>query len=89
MEMYSLLTESIIISLLKNRDENHYYLIFKWLYFHIKNYFAFYNYNYIMNTKKNSIGINLCLFKRRIRTYSKTTNSQNVTLYSTGGTEDL
>jgi hypothetical protein len=32
--------------------KNHYYLIFKWLYFHIKNYFAFYNYNYIMNTTK-------------------------------------
>jgi AICAR transformylase/IMP cyclohydrolase PurH len=36
-----------------------------------------------MNTTKNSIGI--CLFKRRIRTYSKTTKQSN----STGGTEDF
>jgi phosphoribosylaminoimidazolecarboxamide formyltransferase/IMP cyclohydrolase len=53
-----------------------------------KNIFAIYNNNYIMTQPNDSVSTNFSIFKRRSRADSKKT-SQNVVLYSTGGTEDF
>jgi phosphoribosylaminoimidazolecarboxamide formyltransferase/IMP cyclohydrolase len=42
-----------------------------------------------MNTTKKIQSALICLFKRRLEPIVRQLNSQNVTLYSTGGTEDL
>jgi phosphoribosylaminoimidazolecarboxamide formyltransferase/IMP cyclohydrolase len=54
----------------------------------LKNYFALYNYNYIMNTTKIQSAL-IRLSKEGLEPIVRQLNSQNVTLYSTGGTEDL
>jgi phosphoribosylaminoimidazolecarboxamide formyltransferase/IMP cyclohydrolase len=88
--MYSLLTKSIIISLLKNRDEKSLLSHFQMALFSQKTIFAFYNYNYIMNTTKKIQSALISVFsKEGLEPIVRQLNSQNVTLYSTGGTEDL
>jgi phosphoribosylaminoimidazolecarboxamide formyltransferase/IMP cyclohydrolase len=54
-----------------------------------QNIFAIYNNNYIMNTTKTIQSANFSIFKEGLEPIVRKLHSQNVVLYSTGGTEDF
>jgi phosphoribosylaminoimidazolecarboxamide formyltransferase/IMP cyclohydrolase len=54
-----------------------------------KTIFAIYNNNYIMNTTNDSVSTISVFSKEGLEPIVRKLHSQNVVLYSTGGTEDF